>query len=436
MPSLLPSNRDSSIRSARPVSHLGSTGVRAGLLALGLAGLFAACSGETDDGGTGGAGGADGLGGNGSAAGGAAGGSGVGGTPTTGGATGEETGGAAGQGGMPTDEPGNLMLRDVAYEGGRFVAVGSTYGFLYRQGVILTSEDGHHWQEVFRGDDLQFERVAAGPEGWVVLDAPQSDTPSTNVVTSADGISWQVVTPPFIGGGVTWTGSKFLAFGLSVPPPDPYESEENPLRPSLWESATGVSWEKFGDPGNRKLPSFVHTHLVVAPPGIVAGGGRSIGVSTDEGASWTWTAFRDLTGEQRVLGDLLTVYWDGQRFVGNTTYDYSYGEVPGARRYSRVYSDDGVDWTWEEADDAFRSVTFRGNLGVAAGYGLSIFYTSEGGAWERSPAQLQAWLVTNGEGLDGERFVAVGEHIWSSEDGVEWTEADMSEIDRRVYAPQ
>ncbi len=282
-----------------------------------------------------------------------------------------------------------LTLWDVSYLDGVFVAVGSIADLQHRDGLILTSDDGHHWSEAYRGEELDLKNVAGGGSRWVALDGGDLDPPQTNVVTSEDGLSWQQLaeSPPFASAEVIWTGSKFLALGFGLVPPGPYDPEESIPEPLLWESTTGSAWEQFGETRITTRSCFRCCPDGRGSPGIVAGGNHGIGVSADDGGSWNWTSFRDLTGEEYVLGNVTAAYWDGTRFGATTTYDCCYGEVAGAR--SPIGSRPMMASTraWEEASDAFYSVTFRGEVGVATGWssgGLSTrAEVASGRIWTR-----------------------------------------------------
>lgn len=113
---------------------------------------------------------------------------------------------------------GNLTFRDVAWDGAKFIAVGTDYNFTAPagwQGTVYTSADGLTWTRRYgttnRSDELY--GVAGSSSAGVVAVGT-----SGAVLSSADGITWNSIAVPGVAPnmrGAAWNGSVFVITGYS-----------------------------------------------------------------------------------------------------------------------------------------------------------------------------------------------------------------------------
>jgi len=166
-------------------------------------------------------------------------------------------------------------VHSIAAGPGGLVAVGGEYSD-DTPPMLWQSPDGRRWQLVdlaaqgaLAGDDFDFDRVTAGPRGYVaLLGVPPVyvtyGTPSRMLV-SADGLRWTRVAPgaepappangahlvnhgpAFVSPGVvtslTVDRGRLLAAGLeAVQPGGSLEPPERWVTPVLWQSDDGTTW--------------------------------------------------------------------------------------------------------------------------------------------------------------------------------------------------
>ena len=358
-------------------------------------------------------------------------------------------------------------LTDVAWGGGRFVAVGG-----YR---IIYSSDGDRWERSRSGNMGRLESVAWGNDRFVAVGANgtivhsgegsrwrrlQNDATRTDlvgiawgggrfvalgrdgtIVYSTDGESWETAT--HTGGewlsGVAWNGERFVAVGGTV--------EYRGSRAKVLYSIDGDRWQPA-----RRLPAIAGTLEDIAWNGhrFVAVGDRSI-VYSDDGERWqpatenTQNSLRAVAGNSYgfvalswegavlystdgivwsagagggPLPDLDTVAWGADRFLA---FDYWTCSI--------VHSLDGQDWkemSCRERGFSPRDVIWDGDRFVAVSY-YSIGHSGDGDRWQlahtsykEGPFHAVSW--------NGDRYVAVGFAglIMHSGDGERWSRATDS----------
>ena len=164
------------------------------------------------------------------------------------------------------------QLHDVATDGQRWVAVGSTG--LESESILLTSDDGLAWTETVIDSTGPLHSVAHNGAGtWVTVGTP-------GVFVSADGHNWEPVGQHPDGeafghgrerlGRVTTDGSLWVAADLDVEPPRVFTSPDatlwNPYDlpgDDLWD-LSGVSvddhgsWLAFGHGGAVAISHDAH----------------------------------------------------------------------------------------------------------------------------------------------------------------------------------
>jgi hypothetical protein len=122
-----------------------------------------------------------------------------------------------------------------------------------------------------------------------------------------------------------------------------------------------------------------------------------------------------------------------------TNYDYylnsvSYGNnqfvaVGGSSQGSGLIltSPDGITWTNRpsEITNQLWSVAYGENRFVAVGYSGNVATSSDGANWTRQSSVVQGlYAIAYGKG----RFVAVGSAILTSDDGITWTDSNLSGV--------
>ncbi len=188
---------------------------------------------------------------------------------------------------------------------------------------VWTSPDGLAWTPA----DLPVEApyvnaeisaITVGESGLVAVGSRSSDTwPDAAVWTSADGLTWDIVTDESLGGpwrqkidDVTQFGTGLVAVGsVDAGPLDPGESQDPPpagidpaevgQRAAVWTSVDGTSWARVPhDPAVFSAAPRVTMRMVVAGgPGLVAvgteeyperdGGNQTVVWTSVDGQTWT-----------------------------------------------------------------------------------------------------------------------------------------------------
>lgn len=161
-------------------------------------------------------------------------------------------------------------LRDAAFGGGRFVAVGD-------QGLMLTSSDGGiHWQRQWQAADVYFARVSFANGQFFATGRKYGTMPDTwegLLWSSADGLNWQprYTEANTVVWGVAYGAGRFVAVAVNAP----LSSSTRALT-----SLDGVQWTASTIPGIGWLYDIAAGNDV-----FVAVGGNRIMRST-EGVNW------------------------------------------------------------------------------------------------------------------------------------------------------
>lgn len=183
-------------------------------------------------------------------------------------------------------------------------------------------------------------------------------------------------------------------------------------------SPDGLTWTPSHVPSDWRLKKVTWGRsLFVAVGDTVPGPGRPVLATSSDGLTWT---------ERPAPASADDVVWSGELFVG---VDY----------HTILTSRDGQTWNAEEAhvDGGLRGITWGRSQFVAVGSIAApqgdhyseralILTSSDGAAWSRRDSP--------GAGLtdvawSGERFVAVGNSILTSQDGTTW-DPQSAPVDR------
>jgi hypothetical protein len=284
-------------------------------------------------------------------------------------------------------------VRSITYGGGTYVAVGagrSASGDT-SLGLIVTSQDGLTWSEpILPANVAALVSVAYGGGVFVAV-GPKARERGNLVLTSGDGITWQLTAESFGLSNdwqcVTYGNGTFVVVGMNL--------EETGDSPVL-TSSDGVHW----------TPRISGTHepfnSVVYGQGLFVAVGTSLAVSSN-GIIWTNQSLGLTLG-------LESIAYGAGRFV--------------AVGYNGLImsSPDGGNWSRTQAStaNALRTVAYGNNLFVAAGFG-TLLTSADGTRWTtvanlRTPPTLQDIVYGTG------RFIAVGQGgaTWTSPDGTQW----------------
>jgi hypothetical protein len=160
-------------------------------------------------------------------------------------------------------------------------------GSFYSSFTMWYSSDGTSWQEAAIDvpiDDLfQPSAIARATDGTLVV-ATNSVAAAGETwgrpafLVSADGLGWQVNEPDAPGrvGGVTWTGSQFVATGS-----EPCADASDTFCGAIWVSSDGRTWQKTGVAETDLMQGLSLGTSALLPPVVVAGSkAGQVGVAT------------------------------------------------------------------------------------------------------------------------------------------------------------
>lgn len=340
----------------------------------------------------------------------------------------------------PTPSRDFVYLNSVAYDGTEFIAVGDE--------MILTSPDGITWTDRILPDRYEyFTDVVTGNGATVVV--------GYGIIRrSFDRATWDEVLgyAPLPSNGVgrshftaAYGPAGFVALGSGG---------------SVFRSADGSSWTSATDAFSRKWNDIAHGNgkfCAVGWEGAIA--------SSSDGATFTQhaapssdyfygnaIAWADGPGRFVAVGNsAIFASPDCQSFdvvnhwtqINGWFSDVVYGgeddllvAVGDAYGLPLVAtSPDGIQWTKADvpigaAGYAYLDrVAYGAGRFVATGYhytsDTTLWYTSEDGiVWSIAPSPLNEYEYPHALEYSNGLFVALSSAIWTSPDGIEWTEQD------------
>lgn len=336
-------------------------------------------------------------------------------------------------------------LRDVMFDGDRFIAVGEN-------GTFLCSANGIDWIETVA--PIEVDSVAYGAGRYLGVSGVSITEPLA--FSSVDLQSWTPCPLPKDAGclrAVTYGGGHFVSVGYSgtvltsvdglswVQQPNGIESTLNDVAYGSGSFvAVGGEGAIISSPDSSKAldSSFWPWTLQVAGTrlflrGVTYGNGAFVAlgsrgriVTSPDGVSWTSAEENETLSPWSFTG----VEYGNGVFVATAMY---YGFTPGI-----FTSKDGVDWelaspypgpTYGPMARGFSAVTFgNGRFVVAQQYGVTM--TSVDGVkwtWDQSQPRRSFTDVAWGNG----QFVAAVQHgnravVLISVDGMTWTESSAS----------
>ena len=335
------------------------------------------------------------------------------------------------------------MLSSVTYGNGRFVAV----GYDYRESppasefekdpplpppppqVTYISRNGKQWERVETGAPGRLDSVVFGKGRFVAIG-------TGGITTSTDGETWtEPVISPIGIRAFAYGDGRFVAVGRGI-----------------LTSEDGTTWVKAADEAGFRRIEFVSAAY---------GQGKFVAAS-DDGQIWTATDGIHWTKQGAAPLLMRTVAYGHGRFLAiagtqyltsadGVTWEYAEKFLPAP--INSVAAGDGIlvaaggsgailttadGVTWTEHTPAlltdFRGAAFGDGRYVAVGYRLrhpigdpdhpkrpSVATSPDGVKWApaAAPAAEDLHAVAYGNGV----FVAIGRHIFTSDDGDRWEQS-------------
>ncbi|WP_240417189.1 cadherin-like beta sandwich domain-containing protein [Paenibacillus periandrae] len=228
----------------------------------------------------------------------------------------------------------------------------------------------------------QLQNAAFGGGKWLAVDPVSSE-----IVSSADGITWVKQAVPFIPNDAVYTGTQWVAVGSNAA--------------NIMTSPTGNSgtWIQQASGTVNDLYALAYSGSRI----VAVGKGGVITTSTD-GISWS----SQTKGSQ----DLNRVLYGGGKFIA-------------AGSAGTIYSSsDGITWTLQTSgttNDLWGGA-YGSSLFIAVGSSGTLLTSPDGATWT-SRAVPNGSAGINGAAYGAGKFVAAGDNgkIISSSDGVAWT---------------
>jgi hypothetical protein len=260
---------------------------------------------------------------------------------------------------------------------------------------VIIDDSGKTWLESILSSTYQPNKViwanaqfiAVGHAGIVITSS--NATGWTLQHTGTNNLLW----------GITWSGTQFVAVG------------ENK---TILTSPDGINWtiRSTGDVNDFRLYAITWTgSKFVAVGSNIINNETEIQVSLD-GINWTRSLFMVHSGE------LTSIAWSGNQLVASGSYF-----LEGVRHPLLLSSPDGIDWTIRSNDNnsgySFNDVIWTGSKFVMVGSGVSG-NSIDGITWSYATHPAIGML---GVCYSGKTYVAAGNGLFTSNDGLNWTQA-------------
>jgi hypothetical protein len=282
----------------------------------------------------------------------------------------------------------------VTYGNGIFVAAGEA-------GFVVTSIDGVTWKRATETMWLTITCIAAGNGVFVAL----SSNDAGMLLVSQDGRSWeQVWSPKGPPSKVLFAGGRFVAAGRT----DTLLTSENGFDWTIRTS--GYDYNDFSAAG------YGNGLFVVAGISDPADGAPAILFTSPDTVEWTKRSL-SVFGFKGNARDVT---------YGNGTFIVTSSMVQeGSWKGAILSSPDGESWgpVFIGRAISYTAPTYGAGRFLAFGSTYisttSVIISADGGWWLETALKLpRIYSVTWGNGL----YVAVGEGVFTSADGVNWTE--------------
>lgn len=166
---------------------------------------------------------------------------------------------------------GTDQFNSIATNGSRAVVVGNA-------GTLYTSADGTNWSAASSGVTTHLRRVAHGGGRFVAVGGNDNGGSSITILVSSDGLTWSPRNAGTTGQlwGVEHADGTWIAVGAAG------INGGNPF--ILRSTDNGETWTR------SELPGFTFCYAVrkIAGRWLVVGSPHVIGVSEDDGITWTY----------------------------------------------------------------------------------------------------------------------------------------------------
>ncbi len=226
--------------------------------------------------------------------------------------------------------PGHL-IRDVAWDGSTFVAVGKLNSGVLTglQNSVMTSRDGIIWNPNIIGNSNSYSTVVWNGNSFLaVRDSSGGYGSNLAIDQSTDGVSWSniAIIPSSLGVGnvltdMAWTGALYAAVGY-----DPVSNIGLSMT-----STDGVNWTRSSLAETAQLNSVAWDGTTLVAAGTDRANAITRGVIYTSADGATWTKRHD-----SIDGGIDSVVWTGTQF---SAIDWRTGQY--------LTSSDGVTWTSE-----------------------------------------------------------------------------------------
>ncbi|HJW17175.1 MAG TPA: hypothetical protein VJ499_08640, partial [Flavisolibacter sp.] len=260
---------------------------------------------------------------------------------------------------------------------------------------VIIDDSGKSWQETIISSTYQPNKIiwansqfmAVGHAGIVITSNELSGW--TLQQSGTNNMLW----------GVTWSGTQYVAVG------------ENK---TILTSPDGVHWtiRSIGDVSDFRLYGIVWSGSKFFAVGTNMANNQTEIQSSPDGIVWTACPFNVHGGE------LTSIAWSGNLLVAVGSYF-----IEGTRHPLLLTSPDGIDWTNKSSANtsgySFNDVIWTGTKFVTVGSNVSG-YSNDGINWSYASNPNMGLL---GVCYSGKTYVAVGNGIFTSSDGMNWTQA-------------
>lgn len=321
-------------------------------------------------------------------------------------------------------------IRGVAYGNGVWVMVGAT-------ALAFRSTDAAQWTQVATGGTGQFYGVAHGTVSGNAMFAAVGTSMAgvQSVFTSPDGLSWTGnPAAPQAGSGCYLAVCINAAYGVGQ------------LNAIAHGTPGGVGTFVAVGHGGTVVTSTDGSTWDVQPTGItdnfyaVAWGGNRF-LAT----GWTPTQWMPHIWSSPD-GKTWTQVYTGTQYQYLYTLAYGNGLWVTAGSQTLLTSPDGTTWTprstgvawpvWAGAAyGAGRFVVVSSSYTNSTSYASAVATSADGVEWQTRPANTMYWYgfyaVASGDGPGGVRFVAGGQSIARSADGLDWVHGNAMAAQHR-----
>lgn len=317
-------------------------------------------------------------------------------------------------------------LQQVYYLGGRFVALGML-AYTSDSNYVLSSVDGVTWNAAVASN------LTVSPEFMV---AGNGQLLSADMRTSADGITWSAsrgVLPPGYPRSLGFGNGLF--FYLSYSDNERYSSVATSSDLNNWTTRIGFGVPEYVAYGAGRFVGFGRERVGYSLDGLTwaatnglgdsvitadvcygnglfvarnVSGGAVTHYSSSDGIAWTMRTAAALNG----VGAFSKV-----RYLNGQWFGLSNG-------MGILTSPDAVTWTNRLSDAGYRDIAYGAGRYVAVGGDGRVVVSTDSLNWTTHPQadRLLFDRVVYGVGV----FVAtVGNSLWTSPDGAQWTSRAM-----------